>query len=515
MSGALSQEQINAITQSITLLRASSYVTVAIAACFVCDIIFSFGEEVTLVWPSRWSLTKGLYFYNRYSPFLDVFVVVALFVRHPSPESCYVRNEIMGYLIIIGTTVSEGIIMMRTFALWNRNKLVKWFFLVMIVTIPITNTVITNGPAPSPALLGCFATQQGTLVWISFALFLAMESVVVSLTLYKGIDHVQTVKTRLVYTLYEDGLMYYLFFFVITLANIVLYFAGPPELVNTLALPARVIHSILATHVILRIRACMRDRQLRQAGRPMGSTWLPAQYTGELDESFSISVAQAVSEDREIQHDGGDGAEEVDESRNGPIRSVSSAGICRPSDQSGYIRACEEEDDRGEGSSKLADSITIGEVEERGVHIRKKLSSADLERGNGKNPCSCGIGIGGSGEDDDEVDDDAPFSITSIMFADPPYASDEQPIDFEAQVATDGPRLDKLDTEVNSPGFSSTSTAVDTRYSPSFWSSIRRVLDRRRPPNKSRGSMEALTCLELPSPLPQTSIELKPLPNFA
>ncbi len=122
-----------------------------------------------------------------------------------------------------------------------------------------------------------------------------LDPVVVSLTLYKGIDHVQHVKTRLVYTLYEDGmifsfslrhysnvhefsskgLMYYLFFFgesapycfavwlisrlftVITLANIVLYFAGPvsrsvcydqqtrnllitgvrqPELFNTLAL---------------------------------------------------------------------------------------------------------------------------------------------------------------------------------------------------------------------------------------------------------------------------------------
>lgn len=36
-------------------------------------------------------------------------------------------------LIIIGTTVSEGILMMRTFALWNRNKFVMWLFLFMIV----------------------------------------------------------------------------------------------------------------------------------------------------------------------------------------------------------------------------------------------------------------------------------------------------------------------------------------------------------------------------------------------
>jgi len=144
--------------------------------------------------------------------------------------------------------------MMRTFALWNRNKLVMWLFLSMIVTIPIANVVIANhffkslkyGPSPSPNLVGCFPIQQGNIVWISFVMFLAMESVVVSLTLYKGVDHVQHVKTRLVYTLYEDGLMYYLFFFVITLANIVLYFAGPVSRSVSATINKREIQSLVS-----------------------------------------------------------------------------------------------------------------------------------------------------------------------------------------------------------------------------------------------------------------------------
>jgi len=513
MSGALSPDQVNAITHSLTLLRASSYVAVAIAACFVCDIIFSFGEEVTLVWPSRWSLTKGLYFYNRYSPFVDVFVVIALVVRHPSPESCLIRNEIMGYLIIIGTTVSEGILMMRTFALWNRNKLVMWLFLSMIVTIPIANVVIANhffkslkyGPSPSPNLVGCFPIQQGNIVWISFVMFLAMESVVVSLTLYKGVDHVQHVKTRLVYTLYEDGLMYYLFFFVITLANIVLYFAGPPELLNTLALPSRVIHSILATHVILRIRACMRDRQLRQAGRPVGSTWLPAQYTGELDESFS--VAQVTSEGREFEVGVDTSLEDKVEEGHRHSGSIIGAGACRPAGQSEYLRAGEAlEVNRGEGSSKLADSITFDELQDQGMHVVQTSSGTDMGNGKGKKPCRFGFGDSAD-EDEDGADDDAPFSITSISFANPPYAADENTVDFSGQVVNEvsHPR----DQEASS-GFA-TATGQGARVS--LWNIVKRALDRRRLSSKRRGSSEALT--KLPSPLPRTSIELQPLPKFS
>lgn len=259
----------------------------------------------------------------------------------------------------------------------------------------------------------------------------------------------------------------------------------------------------------------MRDRQLRQAGRPVGSTWLPAQYTGELDESFSVSVSAAqITSERECQSDDVDVCTEMkaEEMQNRAVGTVSGAGVCRPNN-SGYLRAFEEEEDRGEGSSKLAaDSETLKDLEERGAYIHRKPSGMDLGNSKGEKPCRFGFG---SDEDDEETDEDAPFSITSITFADPPYAADDQPVDFLGQVASDSPHLERLDTGVNSPGFSSTTTANETGRRSFFWDSIRRVLDRRRRNTKNRGSTEALTKLELPSPLPKTSIELQPLPNFA
>ena len=45
--------------------------TVAASALFIWDYILTFGMEVDLVWRSKWNFMKGLYLFQRYSPFVD------------------------------------------------------------------------------------------------------------------------------------------------------------------------------------------------------------------------------------------------------------------------------------------------------------------------------------------------------------------------------------------------------------------------------------------------------------
>lgn len=246
----------------------------------------------------------------------------------------------------------------------------------------------------------------------------------------------------------------------------------------------------------------MRDRQLRQAGRPVGSTWLPAQYTGELEESFS--VAQATDDPEcEVKIDGDEGMyDAVGEGRHMLTGSVADAVACSRANRSGYLRPGEScvEEDRGEGSSKLA-SLDDGRA--RGKHVRK-ASGTDLHLKGSK-----GNQFDLSDVEDEEneaLDNGSPFSITSIAFADPPYSPDENTVEFHAQVADDARQLD-----VRGDSLTSTTSSFQRQATrASFWDGIRRTLDRRR---LGRGSAEALT--QLPSPLPRTSIELQPLPSFA
>jgi len=39
---------------------------------FLWDYILTFEMEVDLVWKSKWNFMKGLYFFQRYLPFIDI-----------------------------------------------------------------------------------------------------------------------------------------------------------------------------------------------------------------------------------------------------------------------------------------------------------------------------------------------------------------------------------------------------------------------------------------------------------
>ena len=61
--------------------------TVAASALFTWDYILTFGMEVDLVWRSKWNLMKGLYLFQRYSPFIDT--VWLILYRQPDAFSIF------------------------------------------------------------------------------------------------------------------------------------------------------------------------------------------------------------------------------------------------------------------------------------------------------------------------------------------------------------------------------------------------------------------------------------------
>ena len=48
------------------------FAPVAAATLFIWDYLLTFKMEVDLVWKSKWNFMKGLYLFQRYSPFIDV-----------------------------------------------------------------------------------------------------------------------------------------------------------------------------------------------------------------------------------------------------------------------------------------------------------------------------------------------------------------------------------------------------------------------------------------------------------
>ncbi|EJF67423.1 hypothetical protein DICSQDRAFT_165251 [Dichomitus squalens LYAD-421 SS1] len=95
------QAELNALILSLEGLERARYLAVAAIACFLYDAAVTFDQEVEYFWKGSWSLSRVLFFINRYFPLLALFMgLVAIIVL----RICYVYSkDIVARAIVIGT----------------------------------------------------------------------------------------------------------------------------------------------------------------------------------------------------------------------------------------------------------------------------------------------------------------------------------------------------------------------------------------------------------------------------
>ncbi|KAF8170629.1 hypothetical protein K438DRAFT_204765 [Mycena galopus ATCC 62051] len=125
------------------------------------DFACTFDQEILYVWPRPWSMSTALFVFNRYLPFVDTFLSLSAKFTRISPEQCLMRNEIVAWLSVFGILLSEGkigagprsipihgellaILMLRTYAIWERNRSVLIFLCVLAVAVSVPTAVLVN-----------------------------------------------------------------------------------------------------------------------------------------------------------------------------------------------------------------------------------------------------------------------------------------------------------------------------------------------------------------------------------
>ncbi|THH05143.1 hypothetical protein EW146_g9984 [Bondarzewia mesenterica] len=249
-------------------------------------------NKVEYVWAGPWSLGKILFMANRYSPFIDTFIslhrksldrlrvargtvnldrrrlVAILFSELPNtrtdmmnPSNAWPnlklsrvssafrspRNstdaELNAVMITIGTLISEAILMLRTYAIWNRER---WVQIVLISTvvlvfppaITVTWLEVTSleyVPMPSPDLPGCRLGKASRIIYAAYVLLMLSETMIVTLTGVRAVQHLRATRSPTVVTLYRDGVLFYVYLFIITLLNVIVPAVAPLEFTNWLA----------------------------------------------------------------------------------------------------------------------------------------------------------------------------------------------------------------------------------------------------------------------------------------
>lgn len=149
---------------------------------------------------------------------------------------------------------------LRTYALWGSDRriliiLFSTFFGVSAPCLAILVYFIRSLRYGDSPLSGCYVTESSGILFANFVLLMLFETIIMCLTIWIGIKRFRHSRNRLVHILYRDGIFYFVYIFMISMGNIIVLLAGPPQYLDLMTTLQRVVHSILSTRIILHTRA--------------------------------------------------------------------------------------------------------------------------------------------------------------------------------------------------------------------------------------------------------------------
>ncbi|KAF8990287.1 hypothetical protein BDQ17DRAFT_1414103 [Cyathus striatus] len=261
---------MDSITQAIPGLlehnQNVTYLHVASLALWVFEYLITMDMEIEYIWKSpHWSVVKVLYLAVRYGTYLDscLNIVVQLFPSLSS-ISCKSLYNVTIWSIAIGMTTSEIILTFRVWAVWQKTRtmaiiLTMFFIGILIplyVNVGILGSSLTFAFQDLPIISGCLVSSARiTLEEAMWGVLLSYDTVMMLFMLppaYKAF--ITGGKTSMTKIVIRDGIIYYIYIFVLTLVNMVVQLKLSPDYFSLFTPIWRVVHSALCCRVVLNIR---------------------------------------------------------------------------------------------------------------------------------------------------------------------------------------------------------------------------------------------------------------------
>ncbi|PIL27849.1 hypothetical protein GSI_11003 [Ganoderma sinense ZZ0214-1] len=176
------------------LYQINRYLQFASLTCCVLEIISTLPDEVSLVWPAKRSFMKTIFLINKYSPLLDFTFIVLVDMVAREPRFCAVSFQALTYCYLVGTLVSEFILIMRTHALWAFDRL------LLYSTVSISSMMVPHAIYVLYDMLrsnqfhtrqmitrtvGCMPNIEDSGAWPAYTYLICSETMVVILTVLK------------------------------------------------------------------------------------------------------------------------------------------------------------------------------------------------------------------------------------------------------------------------------------------------------------------------------------------
>ncbi|KAH7102235.1 hypothetical protein BKA62DRAFT_829585 [Auriculariales sp. MPI-PUGE-AT-0066] len=266
-----------ALLRSLNHTMVNNYCSVAFFMMLLWDIIITLGDEVEYIWlhPGQ-TLGKTLFFLNRYLPPLDLAILINTYVNFGIDRSlCLPWFSIDNWLSAVSLTIVDIILLLRAYALWNRNT----HILILLIAMLVLCTLATSAAVLYVTLEAFFVEMPGNVrpcvtafaevnvvqaVWGSTILF---DTTVVILTLIKVVPSIRdSISSNLFQTMYEAGFLCFGILFCASTSNLLVFALAPDELKLTLVTLQRSLFSLLASRLTLNLRGDLLKQTI------MGST---------------------------------------------------------------------------------------------------------------------------------------------------------------------------------------------------------------------------------------------------
>ncbi|KAG2069330.1 hypothetical protein BDR04DRAFT_711009 [Suillus decipiens] len=200
-------------------------------ATFWCyDYMCSLHEEWTYLHRSDWNKVKGLYIVTRYLP-LSLLAIVLRTSFNPNETlgRCLVLITLDSGLCIVLIFLSECFFVLRTYVLWNNNRILlaamlSAFFACLVASFGSLFGTYTGPTAYEtnhfPGVADCYQSKPKFAFFMTFILLTMFELGLMILTLIRAIQSWQLSSSRLYVVLVKHNIFYYACGLLLSVANI-------------------------------------------------------------------------------------------------------------------------------------------------------------------------------------------------------------------------------------------------------------------------------------------------------
>lgn len=199
----------------------------------VYDYLITFPAEVSTVWSCPWSIGLSLFYINRYFPLIDETLLLYFGQHDLSSMQCAALFNGSLWMVVLSANCSHTIIYLQTCALWENNRIIKWFLLSLLIATFLCSVVLTAlqtktltflEPYDQPLLItpGCRAMIGHFYSAYVYIMVLVSQAFTVGLMLYKGVQHTRQSRSPWVIGLYRNGVLYCMVILLLSLGNAII-----------------------------------------------------------------------------------------------------------------------------------------------------------------------------------------------------------------------------------------------------------------------------------------------------